>query len=149
MKNIKKFLMLSLLTSVSFVHCSTTPTPITSAILSKGSGTTKGYKIKLNSSGTAYVISQGGSNNVWTNTLTTPVQLVSTIGSSTATPATMTLAAGATTTMTGTLFKATVSQANNAATKKATTAGAGGGASKGGAAGAKKHSKSASASASA
>lgn len=149
MKNIKKFLMLSLLASVNFVHSSTTPTSITSATLSKGSGTTNGYNIKLNSSGTAYVISKGGSSNVWTNTLTTPVQLVTTIGSSTATPATTTLAAGATTTMTGTLFKATVSQANNAATKKTTKAGAGGGASKGGAVGAKKHSKSASTSASA
>jgi len=147
MKNINKFLIISLLTSVSFVDCSTTTTPtvITSATMSKSSGTTKGQNIKLNSSGTAYVISPGGSSNVWTNTLTTPVQLVTTVGSSTATPTTQTLAAGGTATMTGSVFKATVSQANNAATKKSTSAGAGGGASKGGAAGAKKHSKSASA----
>lgn len=138
MKNINKFLIISLLTSVDFIQCknsgsstTTTPTVITSATKTWSDGTTKGFKIKLNSGGTAYEINSGGSDNVWTNTLTTPVQLVTQIGSATATKATTTIAAGATTTMTGSVYTATVSQANNAATKKATSAGAGGG--KGGA----------------
>jgi len=135
MKNIQKFLMLSLLTSVNFIHCSTTATAITSAAKTWASGTTKGFKIKLNSGGTAYEIDSGGSDNVWTNTLTTPVQLVTQIGSATAKKDTVTVAAGATTTMTGSVYTATVSQAGNAATKQATTAGAGGGVSKGGSAG--------------
>ena len=65
MKNINKFLMLSLLTSVAFIQCknsgsstTTTPTVISPVTVPYSSGTTDAYSIELNSAGTAYVINK-------------------------------------------------------------------------------------------